>query len=152
MTTEGPKVTVDGKQDEVSKLVEHTGGCHCGAVRFKIRAPEDLVADDCNCSICTKKQIKAFDVPKSHFVLLQGEDNITTYTFNTGQAKHTFCKTCGVESFYTPRSNPDAYSIMYYCLDPGTVKSVRLETFDGVNWEQSVIAHSQKENPVSMVT
>lgn len=39
----------------------------------------------------------------------QGSDNLTTYTFNTHAAKHTFCKTCGVQSFYTPRSNPDGY-------------------------------------------
>lgn len=39
----------------------------------------------------------------------QGKENLTTYTFNTRAAKHTFCKTCGVQSFYTPRSNPDGY-------------------------------------------
>jgi len=40
---------------------------------------------------------------------LQGADKLTTYTFNTHQAKHTFCRTCGVQSFYQPRSNPDGY-------------------------------------------
>lgn len=41
--------------------------------------------------------------------VFQGSEDITTYTFNTHTAKHTFCKICGVQSFYTPRSNPDGF-------------------------------------------
>ncbi|XP_047235299.1 centromere protein V isoform X1 [Girardinichthys multiradiatus] len=90
-------------------LVTHLGGCHCGAVRFEVWSSPDLHVFHCNCSICTKKQNHHFIVPKSRFTLLQGVDNLTTYTFNTHVAKHTFCRTCGVQSFYTPRSNPDGY-------------------------------------------
>ena len=43
------------------------------------------------------------------FPMSQGEEDLTTYTFNTHAAKHTFCKICGVQSFYTPRSNPNGY-------------------------------------------
>ncbi|BFZ04727.1 hypothetical protein BsWGS_07766 [Bradybaena similaris] len=139
MSSEGThNVSAEEEAAAQPKLVEYTGGCHCGAVRFKVQAPENLVAHDCNCSICVKKQIKGFIVPESQFTLLQGEDNITTYTFNTKKAQHTFCKTCGVESFYTPRSSPNGRSINYYCLDPGTYKSVTLVQFDGVNWEQAI--------------
>ncbi|MGA3124759.1 MAG: hypothetical protein ABSF69_28745 [Polyangiaceae bacterium] len=31
------------------------GGCHCGAVRFRIIVEDDQEIIDCNCSICTKK-------------------------------------------------------------------------------------------------
>ncbi|KAL7390023.1 hypothetical protein ABVT39_013638 [Epinephelus coioides] len=96
-------------------LVKHTGGCHCGAVRFEVLYSPDLHVFHCNCSICTKKQNHHFIVPKHHFTLLQGSDNLTTYTFNTHVAKHTFCKTCGVQSFYTPRSNPDGYGMTVSC-------------------------------------
>lgn len=41
--------------------------------------------------------------------VFQGSENVTTYTFNTHTAKHMFCKICGVQSFYTPRSNPDGF-------------------------------------------
>uniref|UniRef100_A0A8C6KYY3 Centromere protein V n=1 Tax=Nothobranchius furzeri TaxID=105023 RepID=A0A8C6KYY3_NOTFU len=91
------------------ELVKHSGGCHCGAVRFEVWSSPDLHVFHCNCSICTKKQNHHFIVPKNHFTLLQGLENLTTYTFNTHVAKHTFCRTCGVQSFYTPRSNPDGY-------------------------------------------
>ncbi len=69
-------------------------------------------------------------------VSLQGEEKIATYTFNTHHAKHTFCSVCGVQSFYTPRSNPDGRGVAPHCLDSGTVNSVRTTTFDGVNWEK----------------
>ncbi|KAH9525546.1 hypothetical protein Btru_001676 [Bulinus truncatus] len=116
--------------------VEHFGGCHCGAVRFKVLAPDSVDVFECNCSICTKKQNFHFIVPKSNFTLLQGEDSITTYTFNKKLAKHTFCKICGVQSFYTPRSNQDGIGIMPHCIDSGTIKSLNIKKFDGRNWEE----------------
>lgn len=67
----------------------------------------------------------------------QGRESLTTYTFNTHQAKHTFCSKCGVQSFYTPRSNPDGKGVAVHCLDKGTVSSVNVITFDGENWEKS---------------
>ncbi|XP_035482324.1 centromere protein V isoform X5 [Scophthalmus maximus] len=106
-------------------LVKHKGGCHCEAVRFEVWSSPDLHVFHCNCSICTKKQNHHFIVPKNHFTLLQ----------------HTFCKTCGVQSFYTPRSNPDGYGIAPHCLDPGTVRSVTVEKFCGEKWEESMQAH-----------
>ncbi|CAG5877650.1 unnamed protein product [Menidia menidia] len=122
-------------------LVKHEGGCHCGAVRFEVWSSSDLHVFHCNCSICTKKQNHHFIVPKTSFKLLQGSDNLTTYTFNTHVAKHTFCKTCGVQSFYTPRSNPDGYGVAPHCLDPGTVRSVTVENFCGEQWDESMRAH-----------
>eukprot|EP00731_Ephydatia_muelleri_P029056 Em0020g700a len=122
--------------------VKHTGGCHCGAVRFEAWAPSDIEVFDCNCSICTKKQNRHFIIPEKDFKLLKGDDSITTYTFNTHHAKHTFCRICGVQSFYTPRSNPDGRGIAPHCLDPGTVTSIKVITFDGQNWEQSMSGDS----------
>ncbi|XP_066963412.1 centromere protein V-like isoform X2 [Macrobrachium rosenbergii] len=116
--------------------VKYTGGCHCGAVRFEVYSTPVLNVIDCNCSICVKKQNKHFIVPLSEFKLLQGHDSLKTYTFNTHQAKHIFCTTCGVQSFYIPRSNPDGYGIAVHCLDNGSVRKVKTEKFDGKNWEQ----------------
>jgi hypothetical protein len=44
-------------------------------------------------------------VTKDDFELLSGADALSTYTFNTGTAKHTFCKHCGMHPFYTPREH-----------------------------------------------
>ena len=78
----------------------------------------------------------AHDCPS--FCSIQGEEHLTCYTFNTHQAKHTFCSKCGVQSFYTPRSNPDGRGVNYRCLDPGTVDNVNIITFDGQNWEATI--------------
>jgi hypothetical protein len=115
--------------------MKYQGGCHCGAVRFEVEAPEQFQATECNCSICRKSGYLHLIVPRSKFKLLQGQEHITTYTFNTGVAQHTFCKTCGIKSFYVPRSNPDGYSVNVHCLD-NSPAGITVKQFDGVHWEQ----------------
>jgi hypothetical protein len=119
--------------------VTHRGGCHCGAVRFEIDAPSVLEANDCNCSICAPLGGFAhLIVPRSRFRLLQGDEVLTEYAFNTGVARHLFCSVCGIKSFYVPRSHPEAYSVSARCLDPATIEELRIGQFDGRNWEQNV--------------
>ena len=72
----------------MNKLRTYEGGCHCERVRFRVTADLDTVIL-CNCSICTKKGIIHLIVPPERFELLSGKDDLTTYTFNTGVAKHT---------------------------------------------------------------
>ncbi len=126
-------------------MVKHKGGCHCGAVKYEVEAPEDLEVVECNCSICSKSGYLHLVVPKSRFHLISGEDNLETYTFGTHTAKHLFCKTCGIKSFYVPRSKPDGYSVNVRCLDPSTVKSIKIEQFDGQHWEENVHKIRQPE-------
>ena len=130
----------------VDRLKTYAGGCHCGAVKFEVEAPEHLVCYDCNCSICSKAGYLHLLVPKSRFRLLQGSTNLTTYTFNTGIAQHRFCKTCGIKSFYIPRSNPDGIAVNVRCLDPMPDDLV-IEPFDGRNWElhAQTLAHLSKD-------
>ena len=111
-------------------LVTHRGGCHCGAVAFEVEAPARLTVSDCNCSICRMSGYLHLIVPRTRFRLLRGEDALTEYRFNTGTARHLFCRRCGVKSFYVPRSNPDGYSVNLRCLDPSTLGQVTVEPFD----------------------
>jgi hypothetical protein len=119
--------------------VAHTleGGCHCGRVRFRVRA-DALDAIDCNCTICTKKGFLHLIVTKDAFELLSGEEALTTYTFNTKVAKHTFCRVCGVHPFYVPRSHPDGVDVNVRCLDGDAPSRFRVEPFDGLHWEANV--------------
>ena len=114
------------------------GGCHCGRVRFRIRLEDDQEIIECNCSMCSKKGIVHFIVPEDRFEILQGEDALAVYTFNTGVAKHMFCKTCGIHAFYRPRSHPDQWDVNARCLDDDGWKSHRVVKFDGQKWEQNV--------------
>ena len=124
----------------------YRGGCHCGAVRFEVEAPERILVQDCNCSLCAMTGFLHLIVPKSKFRLVKGEESITTYTFNTGIAKHTFCRTCGIKSFYVPRSNPDGIDVNVRCLDEPP-KEMTIEPFDGRDWERhgAELAHLSKE-------
>jgi hypothetical protein len=113
------------------------GGCHCGRFRFRITADLAHVAE-CNCSICTKKGILHLPVAAERLEILSGKDDLTTYTFNTGTAKHTFCRHCGIHPFYNPRTDPENYSVNVHCLDdydPDDMRSQRL--FEGKNWEEA---------------
>jgi hypothetical protein len=59
--------------------------------------------------------------------------------FSTGVAKHTFCRICGIRSFYTPRSHPDGFSVNLRCLEGENILSrFEIVPFDGANWEQNI--------------
>ncbi len=117
--------------------VTHAGGCHCGAVAFEVDAPARLAVVECNCSICGPAAFQHLIVPRERFRLLRGEDALTTYTFGTRTARHLFCRTCGVKSYYVPRSHPDGVSVNARCLTAGTVEALSIEPFDGAHWEKS---------------
>ena len=117
----------------------HTGGCHCGRVRFEVMAPARIDVTDCNCSMCAKTGYLHLIVPKDRFRLVSGEDALAAYQFNTGVAKHFFCSVCGIKSFYVPRSHPDAFSVNVRCLDEGSVESMNIVKKDGRNWEKTYL-------------
>jgi len=127
--------------------VKHAGGCHCGRVKFEVMAPAEIEATECNCSICSKSGYLHLIVPKTRFKLVRGSEFLTTYTFNTGVARHLFCTICGIKSFYVPRSKPDGFSVNVHCLEPQTITNIKITQFDGVNWEQHAadLAHRSRD-------
>ena len=122
----------------------HDGSCHCGRVRFRVTTALDKVVE-CNCSICTKKGFLHSIVPLAQFELLSGAADLTTYTFNTGIAKHQFCRHCGIHPFYVPRSDPDKIDVNVRCLEGVDLDALGVEPFDGANWEQAIGAASWHE-------
>jgi hypothetical protein len=116
--------------DSPTIIITHRGGCHCRRVRFEIDAPARIEVLDCNCSMCRMTGFLHLIVPAVRFRLVEGEDALHEYRFNTGTAKHLFCKHCGIKSFYVPRSHPDGYSINARCLDAGTVEHMLVTAFD----------------------
>ena len=115
----------------------HEGGCHCGAVRFRV-AVDRYQAVECNCSMCRKKANLHLIVPRDRFTLLAGVDQLTTYRFNTGVAQHTFCRVCGIHPFYVPRSHPNDIDVNVRCLDGDVAALFAVAPFDGANWEANV--------------
>ncbi len=119
----------------------YQGGCHCKAVRFSIQLKQSVEKSDitaCNCSICEKVGFIHLIIPKNQFKLLTKWDDLANYQFNKKIAKHYFCKTCGVKSFYQPRSHPDCWSINVRCLDNIEAEHLTIDQFDGKNWQQNI--------------
>jgi hypothetical protein len=93
---------------------------------------------ECNCSVCRMTGFLHIMVPHEKFELLNGRDALTSYRFGTGAANHLFCATCGVKSFYQPRSHPEAWSVNASCLDEPV--ELIVDWFDGANWEEAKAA------------
>jgi hypothetical protein len=115
----------------------YEGGCHCGALRFRVAVRTHKVLA-CNCSICSKKGFLHLIVPQGDFELLAGEARLATYEFNTRVAKHHFCTRCGIHPFYRPRSHPEGVSVNARCLDDDGLEDFEIEPFDGRRWEENV--------------
>jgi hypothetical protein len=123
-------------------MVTHAGGCHCGRVRFEVLAPANLEVAECNCSICSKSGYLHLIVPADRFKLKSGREALSTYSFNTHVAKHYFCATCGIKSFYIPRSHPDGVSVNARCIDTDTIESLSVRPFNGREWKTARAAWS----------
>lgn len=124
-------------ENKVPQTLVCKGGCHCGAIRFQVTIDRWKV-QDCNCSICRKKGFLHLIVPPENFTLLKGGEFLSTYTFNTKVARHTFCRVCGIHSFYHPRSHPQWIDVNIRCLDRDLTSEFEIESFDGTNWEANV--------------
>jgi hypothetical protein len=127
----------------MTELVTHRGGCHCGAVRYEVDAPARIEALECNCTICSMTGFLHLIVPRERFRLLTDPASLGSYTFNTGVAQHLFCRTCGIKSYYIPRSNPDGVDVNVRCLGRDTISELVVAPFDGRNWEAAggALAH-----------
>jgi hypothetical protein len=111
------------------------GGCHCGAVRFSVVFAEPPELLDCNCSVCSKSGFLHLIQAKDEFTLLRGAEALAEYRFGSGTARHLFCTTCGVKSFYVPRSHPDGFSVNWRALDSVEGVTPVIRPYDGRNWE-----------------
>ncbi|HEX9174102.1 MAG TPA: GFA family protein [Telluria sp.] len=114
---------------------KHRASCHCGAVVLELALPDGIVDPRrCDCSICRRKGAIVASVPLAGITIIQGEEALTKYEFNTHTAKHFFCSRCGIYTHHQRRSNPEQYGFNVGCLEgvnPFDLAGV--PTNDGVN-------------------
>lgn len=77
----------------------HSGGCHCGAVRFEAELDLGAGATRCNCTICTKTGSTNVVVKPNAFRLLAGAESLGEYRVGTSPNSRSFCKRCGIHVF-----------------------------------------------------
>lgn len=110
----------------------YSGGCHCGAVRYKVTlALEGAIT--CNCSICSKTGTMLAFVPVAQFELTSGGDALTDYQFGKKHIHHLFCRRCGIRSFSrgADRAGREMVAVNVRCLDDVDVGAVPPRPFDG---------------------
>jgi hypothetical protein len=118
--------------------MKYSGSCHCQSVMFEIET-ESAISEvtECNCSICSRKGILHYRVNPSKFKLLTSDEHLTIYQFGTKEAKHYFCKHCGIHTFTNPRAAPDLYTVNVRCLEGVDLSKLKINYFDGLNWEKN---------------
>jgi hypothetical protein len=114
---------------------KHRATCHCASVVLELDLPHGIVNPRrCNCSICRRKGTVVASVPLSGIRVLQGEEALQVYQFNTQTAKHYFCKVCGIHTHHQSRANTEQYRYNVGCLEgvnPFDLDAVAVS--DGVN-------------------
>lgn len=94
------------------------GKCHCGAVQFEVELSDGFnTVRRCTCSYCRMRGAVAVSAALGGLHVVQGEDKLTSYRFNTGQARHFFCSQCGIYTHHQRRSNPNQYGVNVACLE-----------------------------------
>ena len=114
---------------------KHRASCHCGRVVLELDLPDGIVdLRRCDCSVCRRKGAIVASVPLSGITILQGEDVLRLYPFNTGTARHWFCSHCGICTHHQRRSNPEEYGYNVGCLEGVNPYDLGpVPTRDGVN-------------------
>lgn len=110
----------------------YKGSCHCGQIAFEVEG-EIKGAMACNCSICSRKGVLMWFVPREKLRLLTPDEAASTYMFNKHVIKHRFCPTCGIHPYgegVDPKGNRMA-AINIRCLEGVDLASIPVQDFDG---------------------
>ncbi len=104
----------------------HTGGCACGAVRYRVTG-QPVLGSVCHCKFCQRRLASAFAM----FAIFE-EKNVTITQGDLVECEHrsdesgrwlkmNFCPTCGTTVYHTSEFRPG-------------MKSVAAGTLDEQNW------------------
>ncbi len=118
------------------------GFCHCGAVKFNVDYTITELTT-CDCSLCVKRNAIMAKIPEHSLTVLQGQELLTLYEWNTRRAKHYFCSRCGVYVFHRKRAAPDHFGVNIFCLNGFDVASVPVRATQGAN--MSIIDPNARE-------
>lgn len=113
----------------------HRLSCHCGKVELELALPNGIEKPRrCDCSMCRRRGAIVASVPLNGIRIVQGEDVLKPYQFNTRTAKHFFCGECGIYTHHQRRSDPSEYGYNVGCLEGVNPYELgTIEVMDGVN-------------------
>jgi hypothetical protein len=70
-------------------------------------------------------------LPKTEFKIDAQEGALNFYQFGKMQAKHHFCKTCGIHTFSETTRRPGQYIVNLGCVDGVDTFALEVTMFDG---------------------
>lgn len=117
------------------------GGCHCGAVRYRIEGEPAHVAL-CHCTDCQASSgapaVNWLAVKKDQFTQLAGD--VSTYVGKTGSQRQ-FCPTCGTGLFFRNEAVlPGIVDVQAATLDDAAsfAPQVQIQCAERLGWMTSV--------------
>jgi hypothetical protein len=110
----------------------YVGSCHCGAVKFRIDS-QIVELTTCDCSLCAKRNALMAKVPEHAMTVIEGEEMLTLYQWNTHRAKHYFCRRCGIYVFHRKRAAPDQFGVNVFCLENFDARAFPVRATQGAN-------------------
>ena len=110
----------------------YQGSCHCGRVAYVVEG-EITGAMSCNCSICQRKGVLMWFVPRDSLKLKTPEANASTYEFNKHVIHHRFCPVCGIHPYADgtdPKGNRMA-AVNVRCLEGIDLDAIPVKHYNG---------------------
>jgi hypothetical protein len=122
-----------------SAAKKHTGGCHCGAVRYEVHV-DPATGARCNCTICTKTAVLGGFAKPEAIVLVAGAESLSEYEWGAKISRRFFCKHCGIHCFgrgHLKELGGDYVSVNFNTLDDFDPAGVKVVYWDGRhdNWQ-----------------
>ena len=113
----------------------HKASCHCGAVKFDVLLPNGLDNPRrCDCSMCRRRGAIVASAPLGGLRVVEGQEYLSMYQFNTMTAKHFFCSRCGIYTHHQRRSYPEEFGFNVACLEGiNPFELGEVPTYDGIN-------------------
>lgn len=123
--------------------MDHEGGCHCGAVRYRVNGKPQHVAL-CHCSDCRKAAgapvVAWVAFAEADFSVTQGEAKTRN---SSGQSMRSFCADCGTGLWFrNAEVLPGIVDVQLATLDDpdAFAPQAHIQTAERIGWMEA--AHS----------
>ncbi|MCZ8074315.1 MAG: GFA family protein [Paucibacter sp.] len=112
--------------------MQHTGSCHCGAVRLTLPATPET-ATSCNCSLCRRVGGPWVYFEWGTVTIDATPDSLQEYVQGDKTLRTMRCRHCGCVTHWEPISAEPGgkHGVHLGNFDPALIASVRIRRFDG---------------------
>ncbi|WP_417481770.1 GFA family protein [Maricaulis sp.] len=113
------------------------GQCHCGAVRWTLKAQPDWLTR-CNCTYCRRASALWAHADRAQVVLDYSADGVVRYVQGDRTLAFVSCKACGCTTHWKAAA-PEAggrMAVNANMAEPAAIAGLRIRHFDGADrWE-----------------